>query len=272
MRALIGNGSYAAMRGAVELTLALAAVPGTHALRPYHRCTAFFLPSCTKSTSRPHCFLRSPSRCSGLHSERWQRSSTFSRLMSRWAGTDGPETTTSSRCAMVFDGQPVSTSLDQPQPKRPERARSSKQQQQQSWARVRREAQFNEEGEYRVYRDLLDGRKTRFVSRVMYDGTNYRGFQLQNNGQPTIQVRAGPFGGTLLESRNSGTGPLPVFVNRSVCLQSYVYSHITRHSIRYAIYAQSSSVVGTISVRSCRVWPPHRIMYYVRRPSSLRLQ
>lgn len=56
-------------------------------------------------------------------------------------------------------------------------------------AKARRDARFDEEGEYRVYQELLEGKTTRFVSRVMYDGTNYRGFQLQNNGQPTVQVR-----------------------------------------------------------------------------------
>lgn len=56
-------------------------------------------------------------------------------------------------------------------------------------AKARREARFDEEGEYRVFRELLEGKKTRFVSRVMYDGTNYKGFQLQGNGLPTVQVR-----------------------------------------------------------------------------------
>ena len=56
-------------------------------------------------------------------------------------------------------------------------------------AKARKDARFDEEGEYRVYQELLEGKTTRFVSRVMYDGTNYRGFQLQNNGQPTVQVR-----------------------------------------------------------------------------------
>ena len=56
-------------------------------------------------------------------------------------------------------------------------------------ARARREARFDEEGEYRVFRELLEGKKTRFVSRVMYDGTNYKGFQVQNSGLPTVQVR-----------------------------------------------------------------------------------
>lgn len=55
-------------------------------------------------------------------------------------------------------------------------------------AKARREARFDEEGEYRVFRELLEGKKTRFVSRVMYDGTNYKGFQLQGNGLPTVQV------------------------------------------------------------------------------------
>ncbi|CAM9691682.1 unnamed protein product, partial [Ectocarpus fasciculatus] len=36
-------------------------------------------------------------------------------------------------------------------------------------AKARREARFDEEGEYRVFRELLEGKKTRFVSRVMYD-------------------------------------------------------------------------------------------------------
>lgn len=53
---------------------------------------------------------------------------------------------------------------------------------------ARRDALFSEEGEYRVHRDILEGKKTRYVSRVMYDGTNYNGFQLQRNGQPTIQA------------------------------------------------------------------------------------
>lgn len=56
--------------------------------------------------------------------------------------------------------------------------------------KARREVRFDEEGEYRVFRELLEGKKTRFVSRVMYDGTNYRGFQLQPNGRPTVQVSA----------------------------------------------------------------------------------
>lgn len=55
-------------------------------------------------------------------------------------------------------------------------------------AKARRLARFDEEGEYRVFRELLEGEKTRFVSRVSYDGTNYRGFQLQS-GLPTVQVR-----------------------------------------------------------------------------------
>lgn len=55
-------------------------------------------------------------------------------------------------------------------------------------AKARRDARYDEDGEYRVYQELLEGKTTRFVSRVMYDGTNYRGFQLQNNGQPTVQV------------------------------------------------------------------------------------
>lgn len=58
-----------------------------------------------------------------------------------------------------------------------------------SLAEARKEARFDEEGEYRVFRELLEGKKTRFVSRVMYDGTNYKGFQLQTNGLPTVQVR-----------------------------------------------------------------------------------
>lgn len=61
-------------------------------------------------------------------------------------------------------------------------------------AKARREARFDKEGEYRVFRELLEGKKTRFVSRVMYDGTNYKGFQLQNNGLPTVQVRNGTDG------------------------------------------------------------------------------
>lgn len=66
-------------------------------------------------------------------------------------------------------------------------------------ARARREARFDEEGEYRVFRELLEGKKTRYVSRVMYDGTNYKGFQLQNNGLPTVQV--GARGGSLQQTR-----------------------------------------------------------------------
>lgn len=57
------------------------------------------------------------------------------------------------------------------------------------WADARNRARFDENGEYRVYQELLEGKKTRFVSRVMYDGTNYHGFQLQVNGQRTVQVR-----------------------------------------------------------------------------------
>ncbi|CAM9413607.1 unnamed protein product [Scytosiphon promiscuus] len=56
-----------------------------------------------------------------------------------------------------------------------------------SLAEARKQARFDEEGEYRVFRELLEGKKTRFVSRVMYDGTNYKGFQLQTNGLPTVQ-------------------------------------------------------------------------------------
>lgn len=56
-----------------------------------------------------------------------------------------------------------------------------------SLAKARRLARFDEEGEYRVFRELLEGEKTRFVSRVSYDGTNYTGFQLQK-GLPTVQV------------------------------------------------------------------------------------
>lgn len=52
----------------------------------------------------------------------------------------------------------------------------------------RKNALSNEDGEYRLHEDIFDGRMTRFVSRVMYDGTNYSGFQLQNNGQLTVQV------------------------------------------------------------------------------------
>lgn len=55
-------------------------------------------------------------------------------------------------------------------------------------AEARRLARFDEEGEYRVFRELLEGKKTRFVSRVSYDGTKFNGFQLQN-GLPTVQVR-----------------------------------------------------------------------------------
>lgn len=55
-------------------------------------------------------------------------------------------------------------------------------------AKARRLARFDEEGEYRVFRELLEGKRTRFVSRVSYDGTNYKGFQLQS-GLPTVQVR-----------------------------------------------------------------------------------
>lgn len=55
-------------------------------------------------------------------------------------------------------------------------------------AEARRLARFDEEGEYRVFRELHEGKKTRFVSRVSYDGTNYKGFQLQS-GLPTVQVR-----------------------------------------------------------------------------------
>lgn len=57
------------------------------------------------------------------------------------------------------------------------------------WADARNRARFDENGEYRVYQELLEGKKTRFVSRVMYDGTNYHGFQLQIKGQRTVQVR-----------------------------------------------------------------------------------
>ena len=57
------------------------------------------------------------------------------------------------------------------------------------WTDARRRARFDEGGEYRVYQELLEGKKTRFVSRVMYDGTSYHGFQLQSSGRPTIQVR-----------------------------------------------------------------------------------
>lgn len=53
----------------------------------------------------------------------------------------------------------------------------------------RKDALSSENGEYRLHQDIFEGRKTRFVSRVMYDGTNYSGFQLQSNGQPTVQVR-----------------------------------------------------------------------------------
>lgn len=51
----------------------------------------------------------------------------------------------------------------------------------------RKDALSSENGEYRLHQDIFEGRKTRFVSRVMYDGTNYSGFQLQSNGQPTVQ-------------------------------------------------------------------------------------
>lgn len=54
--------------------------------------------------------------------------------------------------------------------------------------KARRDTILTEEGHYRVHQDIQDGSKMRFVSRVMYDGTNYNGFQLQQNGQPTIQV------------------------------------------------------------------------------------
>lgn len=57
------------------------------------------------------------------------------------------------------------------------------------WADARNNVRFDENGEYRVYQELLEGKKTRFVSRVMYDGTNYHGFQLQINGRRTVQVR-----------------------------------------------------------------------------------
>lgn len=55
------------------------------------------------------------------------------------------------------------------------------------WAKARKDAMFNEEGESREYQELLKKTKTRFASRVKYDGTRYRGFQLQN-GLPTVQV------------------------------------------------------------------------------------
>lgn len=80
-------------------------------------------------------------------------------------------------------------------------------------AKARKDARFDEEGEYRVYQELLEGKTTRFVSRVMYDGTNYRGFQLQNNGQPTVQVRKAIPGGVPM---SDGFASCP-FSTRMLC-------------------------------------------------------
>lgn len=259
------------MRRAVELTLALAAVPGTHVLRHHHRCTALLLPSCTMSTSRPHCVLRSPSSpiCHlyrGI-SERGQRSSTsLSRLMSRWAGSDESGTTTSRR-GMGFDHQPVSTPLDQ-QLQQPEGARSSKQQT--SWAKARREAQFDEVGEYRVYQDLLDGRKTRYVSRVMYDGTNYRGFQLQNNGQPTVQVRNRPVNHASRNRPSRLAVTSCVRFHRPGGLLAVVrLTRQTKHTLRHCLTLVFASLVSSlIPVLTSSFRPFRRVMYVDRQDAA----
>lgn len=82
-------------------------------------------------------------------------------------------------------------------------------------AKARRLARFDEEGEYRVFRELLEGKKTRFVSRVSYDGTNYKGFQLQS-GLPTVQVRQQETAATRVphSARRSGHEVADVLLSR----------------------------------------------------------
>ncbi|CAM9154607.1 unnamed protein product [Choristocarpus tenellus] len=51
----------------------------------------------------------------------------------------------------------------------------------------RREARLDEDGLCRINRDLREGTKTRYVTRVMYDGTHFQGYQLQPGGRRTVQ-------------------------------------------------------------------------------------
>lgn len=192
MLSFVSSGSCA-LRGAAGLALALASSSCPHIVRP-HQCAAMVLSCCTRA--RVRCWHAAP------------RPSARSRLRPGVYGTPGKPSGLLSRLRMVTasasgsgaeitphveKGGEISALVEREgrvPPQQGEAAsRLAKPSKGGSWSKARREARFDEEGEYRVYQELLEGRKTRFVSRVMYDGTNYKGFQLQNNGQPTVQVR-----------------------------------------------------------------------------------
>lgn len=167
------------LRRAVGLGLALASAHANpNAIRP-HRCAAMV--TSTWPRGRLQCWLAPPgpnTRCSrpyhgGVYDVR-DKPPKASNSRTAAAAAVGRRSETTPQSSEVESAFAV-----------PEESKATTKS---LLAKARRDARFDEEGEYRVYQELLEGKTTRFVSRVMYDGTNYRGFQLQNNGQPTVQV------------------------------------------------------------------------------------
>lgn len=176
MLAFVGSGCCL-LRGAVGLGLALASRPsGRNAVR-HHPCTP--LARSTFSRTRRH---RWPDKLDDI-ARRWSHRGLYAAVQDK-----PPESSSSAGSAIP----PLSREcgvIAEPETAEEEEEEAPKQQSKQSkLAQARKNARFDTEGEYRVYRQLLEGTMTRFVSRVMYDGTNYRGFQLQANGKPTVQV------------------------------------------------------------------------------------
>lgn len=173
-----------ALRGAVGLAISIAAVAGPHARRSRCPRIAFLSSLCRSRPGVFHTF------------ERTHMSSVHCRIHSLPGKCSAvPKAAVSMEVASTTDGDNGiarhSSSAEHGNKPRKQCREARKQMAFKTRALVgkaRRDAISGNQGEYRINQDILEGKRTRFVSRVMYDGTNYSGSQLQQNGEPTIQV------------------------------------------------------------------------------------
>lgn len=181
---LVSHKAGSSLRGAVGLAISLAAIAGSHSRRSRCLPTAF-VPRL--SWSRPDSLL-----VSKLSTLPYKNSRFIAALEEPHQGSEAtfsPRITGDEREDKVITSSSsadiLTTDLLQQQDGQQDLAGLTSEV---LVGQARRDALFSEGGEYRVHQDILEGKKTRYVSRVMYDGTNYNGFQLQRNGQPTIQA------------------------------------------------------------------------------------
>lgn len=185
------------LQGALRIALAVAAVPRPHVIRPHHHRYAAMLMSPVPRARVLHCcwprvpgpITAAPRRRKNLHAAQDRP-----REPSIGGGGGGTASEAGRAGGAGEAGGGISQNGQDPQQQQQQeparRWTVLGQSQGGVWTDTRNQDRFDAAGEYRVYKELLEGKKTRFVSRVMYDGTNYQGFQLQSNGRPTVQVRS----------------------------------------------------------------------------------